>query len=293
MKQFFLITTGALVASVALTSCQQEKESCTKIANELTELLKQVKDFDTAEAAAPRAGALWTRLMDALARPVAVSGSSLHASSLDGGEALTKALEDLAEQVARVYASYPAVNDNAIDNDSLLRVVGTKGKITIKEARKEKDDGKAYLDAVEESAEFEAHASDKMPVVAECYGSTELKAALDLSKWKDAKPVASMFKVKEQTVVTTPPFNAPSEEEAKPEGQGDDSAENSQAESADEESTDEPSSDEEPADEEPSDEEPAEEEPADEEPADEEPADEEDGALDVDTSDLDIGDLDI
>ncbi len=325
MKQFLLISTGALVASVTLTSCQQEEQSCTKIANDLTELLKNVTDYDSAEAAAPRAAALWTRLINALGRPVDISGSSLHASSLDGGEALTKALEELTEQVARVYASYPALDGDDIDRDSLLRVVGRQGKISNKDAAADLDAGTKYLGAYKESESFESHASDKMPAVLECYGSEQLKKALDLSKLKEAEAVKSIFKVDdEKDIVVTPEFVAPANEEAKPEGESassESTEETSSAESDDEapevdassgeESTDEEpaaeeTTDEEPAAEETTDEEPAEEETTDEEPAeeettDEEPAEEEDteeessdeeSSEDVDTSDMSF-DLDI
>lgn len=250
MKQFLLISTSALVASVALTSCQQEEQSCTQIAKELTELLKNVTDHDSAKAAAPRAAALMKRLVNALGRPVDISGSSLHASSLDEGAELKKALEDLTEQIARVYVSYPSTSaDGAIDRDRLVRAVGVHGVIKRAEAAKELEKGEAYLTQYKPKGNFSDDPNNSVPAFERCFGCKELEEALDVKVFKDAKPEESMFKIDgEADAVATPeyvePAAAPADEAAKSEGEGEGDAAESTDEDTAEESTEDTTSEE-------------------------------------------------
>ena len=248
MKQFLLISTSALVASVALTSCQQEEQSCTQIAKELTELLKNVTDHDSAKAAAPRAAALMKRLVNALGRPVDISGSSLHASSLDEGAELKKALEDLTEQIARVYVSYPSTSaDGEIDRDRLIRAVGVHGVIKRAEAGAELKKGEAYLAEYKPKGNFSDDPNNSVPSFERCFGCKELEEALDVKVFKDAKPVESMFKIDgEADAVATPEYVEPAAapEAAKSEGEGEDDAAESTDEDTAEESTEDTTSEE-------------------------------------------------
>lgn len=313
MKQFLLIPTSALVAAVVLTSCQKEEQSCTQLVNELTTVLQNVTDYDSAAAAAPRVKALMLRWQKAAVRPIDFDGTSLYASSLDEGKAYLSAIEKLAEQVARVKASYPALtHDGDIDVDRLKRAVGAAGAMKRPEAATEKKKGEAYLSTYEASGKsFDKDTNNTVNTFVECYGCADLKEALEITV-KPNPAVGGVFAIDGQAdVIETPEYVEPAGGEDAPaaDGEADEPAVDTDEPSVDEtDDTDEPTddtteetdetdsgdvsldldvdvdvdttSDEEPAEEETTDEEPADEEPAveettDEEPADEEPADEE------------------
>lgn len=306
MKQFLLIPTSALVAAVALTSCQKEELSCTQLATELTTLLQNVTDFDTAEAAAPRAEALMKRLVAAMGRPVDGDGSALYASSADEGKALIEALDKLGEQMARVYASYPVLShDGEIDTERLKRAVGAAGATKRAESATEVKKGEAYIAKyMKKNVSFDKDANNGVNGFAPCYGSAKLKEALDFR----AEPEASIWKFDgEADVVATPEYTEPAGgEAAAPAEEGDTPAEG-EDEPASEKTTDdteEPAADdsEEPAEEEDTasddggldldvdvdissdEEEPADEEPAEEETTEEETTEEEPAVDEVETT---------
>ncbi len=253
MKQFLLIPTSALVAAVALTSCQKEELSCTQLASELTTLLQNVTDYDSAEAAAPRAEALMKRLVAAMGRPVDGDGSSLHASTADEGKALTEALDKLAEQMARVYASYPALtHDGEVDVERLKRAVGAAGATKRAEAAAEVKKGEAYIAKyMKKNVSFDKDANNGVNGFAPCYGSAKLKEALD---FRD-EPETSVWKFDgEADAIATPEYTEPAGGEAPaPAEEGETPAEDGEEPAADEatEDTEEPAADdsEEPAEE--------------------------------------------
>ena len=305
MKQFLLIPTSALVAAVALTSCQKEELSCTQLATELTTLLQNVTDFDSAEAAAPRAEALMKRLVAAMGRPVDGDGSALHASAADEGKALIEALDKLGEQMARVAASYPALtHEGEVDVERLKRAVGAAGATKRAEAAAEVKKGEAYIAKyMKKNVSFDKDANNGVNGFAPCYGSAKLKEALDFR----ADPEASVWKFDgEADVVTTPEYTEPAGgEAAAPAEEGDTPAEDGEEPAADEtaDDTEEPAADdsEEPAEEDTAsddsgldldvdvdistDEETTDEEPADEEPAVEEETTDEEPAVEEETTD--------
>ena len=330
MKQIFLIPTSALVAVCALSSCQKEEMSCTEIVNELTAVLQKVTDYDSAEAAAPRVEALMKRWQRAARRPVALNSTALlrSVSATPGApeKDYVEALEALAEQVARVSASYPVLSyDGEIDEERLKRAVGAQGAIKRANAAAEVQKGELYIATYKaKNTDFNGDSNNTVCSFEPCYGSVNLKNALELRE----TPETGIFAFDgDDAVIATPEYTEPAGG-AEPAGDaatdaaaadatedgdsaGDDSTDEEPAddtteepatddeEPADDEPADEEPADEEPADEEPADEEPAGEEPADEEPADEEPADEE-PAGDEETSDdsgevddLDFGGLDL
>lgn len=237
MKQFLLIPTSALVAAVALTSCQKEELSCTQLATELTTLLQNVTDFDTAEAAAPRAEALMKRLVAAMGRPAGLGGSALHSSSLDEGKALQEALDKLSEQMGRIYASYPSLSyDGDIDTERLKRAVGAAGATKRAEAAAELKKGEAYIAKyMKKNVSFDKDANNGVNGFTPCFGSTKLKDALD---FRDAPETAIWKFDGEADVVATPEYVAPAEGEAAPPAEGD-TAEAGADESAETDTTDE------------------------------------------------------
>lgn len=237
MKQFLLIPTSALVAAVALTSCQKEELSCTQLATELTTLLQNVTDFDTAEAAAPRAEALMKRLVAAMGRPAGLGGSALHSSSLDEGKALQDALDKLSEQLARIYSSYPSLtSDGEIDTERLKRAVGAAGATKRAEAAAELKKGEAYIAKyMKKNVSFDKDANNGVNGFAPCFGSTKLKDALDFRE----DPETSIWKFDgEADVIATPEYVAPAEGEAAAPAEGD-TAEDGADEPAETDTTDE------------------------------------------------------
>lgn len=237
MKQFLLIPTSALVAAVALTSCQKEELSCTQLATELTTLLQNVTDFDTAEAAAPRAEALMKRLVAAMGRPAGLGGSALHSSSLDEGKALQEALDKLSEQLARIYSSYPSLtSDGEIDTERLKRAVGAAGATKRAEAAAELKKGEAYIAKyMKKNVSFDKDANNGVNGFAPCFGSTKLKDALDFRE----DPETSIWKFDgEADVIATPEYVAPAEGEAAAPAEGD-AAEDGTDEPAETDTTDE------------------------------------------------------
>ncbi|MBQ9095446.1 MAG: hypothetical protein IJY53_03835 [Akkermansia sp.] len=238
MKQFLLIPTSALVAAVALTSCQKEELSCTQLATELTTLLQNVTDFDTAEAAAPRAEALMKRLVAAMGRPAGLGGSALHSSSLDEGKALQEALDKLSEQLGRIYASYPSLtSDGEIDTERLKRAVGAAGATKRAEAAAELKKGEAYIAKyMKKNVSFDKDANNGVNGFAPCFGSTKLKDALDFRE----DPETSIWKFDgEADVIATPEYVAPAEGEAAAAPAEGDAAEEGADEPAETDTTDE------------------------------------------------------
>ena len=237
MKQFLLIPTSALVAAVVLTSCQKEELSCTQLATELTTLLQNVTDFDTAEAAAPRAEALMKRLVAAMGRPAGLGGSALHSSSLDEGKALQEALDKLSEQMARIYSSYPSLtSDGEIDTERLKRAVGAAGATKRAEAAAELKKGEAYIAKyMKKNVSFDKDANNGVNGFAPCFGSTKLKDALDFRE----DPETSIWKFDgEADGIATPEYVAPAEGEAAAPAEGD-TAEDGADEPAETDTTDE------------------------------------------------------
>ena len=323
MKQIFLIPTSALVAVCALSSCQKEEMSCTEIVNELTAVLQKVTDYDSAEAAAPRVEALMKRWQRAARRPIALNNTALlrSVSATPGSpeKDYVEALDALAEQVARVMASYPVVAyDGEIDEERLKRAVGTKGVVKRAGAAAEVKKGEEYIATYKaKNTDFDGDANNTVCSFEACYGSANLKNALDLRE----TPVTGVLEFDgDDAVIATPEYQEPAggaepagdaaategdSADASEEGDaaGDDSAADDSAsdDSASDDSSDDLGLDDgEPADEEPaddsSDEEPADEEPADEEPADEDASDEDSSGDDLDSDggvDMDFGGLDL
>lgn len=321
MKQIFLIPTSALVAVCALSSCQKEEMSCTEIVNELTAVLQKVTDYDSAEAAAPRVEALMKRWQRASRRPVALNSTALlrSVSATPGApeKDYVEALEALAEQIARVSASYPVVSyDGEIDEERLKRAVGVQGAIKRAEAASEVKKGELYIATYKaKNTDFNGDSNNTVCSFEPCYGSVNLKNALDLRE----TPETGIFAFDgDDAVIATPEYTEPAggtepvgetaatddtAADATEEGDsaGDDSADEEPAdeEPAEDTTEEDATDDEEPAADDSSDEEPADEEPADEEPAeeestdDEEPAEEEESSDDSGVDDLDFGGLDL
>lgn len=306
MKQIFLIPTSALVAVCALSSCQKEEMSCTEIVNELTAVLQKVTDYDSAEAAAPRVEALMKRWQRSARRSFALNGTALlrSVSATPGSpeKEYVEALEALSDQVARVMASYPVVAyDGEIDEERLKRAVGVNGAVKRADAAAEVKKGDAYIAKYSpKNTNFDGDANNTVCAFEPCYGSVNLKNALDLRE----TPVTGMMEFDgDEAIIPTPEYEEPAAGATAAEGDattetpedGDSAGDATDGEEPADDSTedvatdDETPSDEEPADEEPADEEPADEEPADEEPADEEPADEEPADEDSSGDDLDSG----
>ena len=323
MKQIFLIPTSALVAVCALSSCQKEEMSCTEIVNELTAVLQKVTAYDSAEAAAPRVEALMKRWQRSARRSFALNSTALlrSVSATPGSpeKEYVEALEALSDQVARVMASYPVVAyDGEIDEERLKRAVGVKGAVKRADAAAEVKKGEAYIAKYSpKNTNFDGDANNTVCSFEPCYGSVNLKNALDLSE----TPVTGMMEFDgDEAVIATPEYEEPAggaepaadaategdaatdapedgetsdETPADDEEPADDTTEDVAIDDdapADEEPADEEPAGDEPADEEPADEEPADEEPADEEPADEEPSDDADSGDDID---MDFGGLDL
>lgn len=232
MKQFLLIPTSALVAAVALTSCQKEEQSCTQLATELTELLQKVTDHDSAEAAAPRADALMKRLVKAMGRPADCGGTALHKSAADEGQALLTALDQLSEQMARVYASYPSLtHDGEIDVERLKRAVGASGVTKRANAADEVKKGEAYIATYQKTnSNFEKDANNAVNGFEPCFGSSKLKEALDFRE----EPETSIWKIDgEADVIATPEYTEPAGGAEAPAAEGDAETADEPAEGAD------------------------------------------------------------
>ena len=241
MKHFLLIPTCALVAAATMTSCQKEETSCLELVNQLTETLEGVVDYDTAEAAAPRVEALMKRWQKAAGRPVALGSSSLadSAGAAGDGAEYTKALVALADQIARVQASYPGAgrdtearllegDDREIDRNKLLQLVGANikdgedaGKLQRSSTAADIVAGTKHVQLNKENSDFEGDPSSKLPDgIKSCYGSEALATALKIRE----QPDKAMFKIDgDGDVISTPEVEevkaaAPAEGEAAEEG---------------------------------------------------------------------------
>ncbi len=222
MKHFLLIPTCALVAVATMTSCQKEETSCLKLVEQLTETLEGVVDYDTAEAAAPRVEALMKRWQKAAGRPVALGSSSLvkSAGAAGDGADYTKALIALADQIARIQASYPGAgrdtevrllegDDREIDRNKLMQLVGANikegedaGKLQRSTAAADIAAGTKHVQVNKENSDFEGDPSSKLPDgIKSCYGSDALAAALKIRE----QPDKTMFRFDgDGDVIATP-----------------------------------------------------------------------------------------
>lgn len=171
MKRFLLIPSCALLALGMLTSCQKEDKTAKQLAEELTATLQTVTDYKTAEAAAPRVEALNKRFQNANARVFSVGGNALSAS----GTAYADSVAELAKEIGRVRASKPVTSaDGEIDDTRLIRTVGIgAGSTTTAPAREQIAKGQAYIYNDSDQA------NNNPPAFAECYGSSNLVAALE------------------------------------------------------------------------------------------------------------------
>lgn len=171
MKRFLLIPSCALLALGMLTSCQKEDKAAKQLAEELTATLQTVTDYKTAEAAAPRVEALNKRFQNANARVFSVGGNALSAS----GTAYAESVADLAKEIGRVRASKPVAEfDGQIDDTRLIRAVGVGAGSTITApAREQIAKGQAFIYNDSDQA------NNNPPAFAECYGSSNLAAALE------------------------------------------------------------------------------------------------------------------
>lgn len=171
MKRFLLIPSCALLALGMLTSCQKEDKAAKQLAEELTATLQTVTDYKTAEAAAPRVEALNKRFQNANARVFSVGGNALSSS----GTAYAESVAELAKEIGRVRASKPVtVSDGEIDDTRLIRTVGVgAGAAATDPAREQIAKGQAYI--YNDSDQNNSNP----PAFAECYGSSNLVAALE------------------------------------------------------------------------------------------------------------------
>ncbi len=171
MKRFLLIPSCALLALGMLTSCQKEDKTAKQLAEELTAELQKVTDYKTAEAAAPRVEALNKRFQNANVRVFSVGGNAISAS----GKGYSEAVEALAKEIGRVRASKPVTEaDGEIDDTRLIRTVGIgAGAEVTAPARDQIAKGQTYL--YNDSDQNNSNP----PAFAECYGSSNLVAALE------------------------------------------------------------------------------------------------------------------
>lgn len=205
-----------------MTSCQKEETSCLKLVEQLTETLEGVVDYDTAEAAAPRVEALMKRWQKAAGRPVALGSSSLvnSAGAAGDGAEYTKALIALADQIARVQASYPGAgrdtearllegDDREIDRNKLMQLVGANikegedtGKLQRSTTTADIAAGTKHVQVNKENSDFEGDPSSKLPDgIKSCYGSEALAAALKIRE----QPDKTMFRFDgDGDVIATP-----------------------------------------------------------------------------------------
>lgn len=141
MKHSHYVATCVLLASALLSSCQKEDKSALQLAHELTAELQQITDLPSANAHAARVGVLNKRFQDASVRVLALNKTALHRSADSGeheGASYAEALTNLAKQIGRVRASYPAgSHDGAVDPERLLLAIGAANGGDTAERRRE------------------------------------------------------------------------------------------------------------------------------------------------------------
>ena len=129
MKRHIIAASCVVLAATVLSSCQKEDKSVVDLANELTAELQQVTDPATANAHAARVKVLNQRLQNASVRVLALNDTALlrgaGADEAAPGSDYAKALSELAREVGRVRASYPAAADEEPDNAKLLIAIRT------------------------------------------------------------------------------------------------------------------------------------------------------------------------
>ncbi len=285
MKQIFLIPTSALVAVCALSSCQKEEMSCTQLVQELTSVLQKVTDYDSAQAAAPRVEALMKRWQRAAGRPSALNSTALLRSvgTSEGApeKEYVEALDALAEQIARVTASYPSLShDGEIDEERLKRAVGAKGATKSAQAASELKLGEEYIATFKKkNTNFDGDANNTVCNFEPCFGSVDLKNALGIRE--EANSSLFVFDG-EADVIATPEYTAPAaaESAAPAEDATGDSSDGEEPAADDSSDGEEPAADDSSDDEEPA----ADDSSDDEEPAADDSSDDEEPAAD-DSSD--------
>lgn len=128
MKRSLIVASCLFLASGLLTSCQKEEKNIVELTQELTAELQKISDTATADAYAERVKVLNKRYQDASVRVFALKDTALARGADDGdheGASYSAALKDLARELGRVRASFPAASsDSKVDPDRLLIAVG-------------------------------------------------------------------------------------------------------------------------------------------------------------------------
>ncbi len=142
MKHLLLFPAIALASLVTLNSCTPEEEagmrvttkeeqSATDLLNQLSDVLDKVTDYKSAEAAAPKARELATKINRAKTTYAALNKTALarsYDSDNKGGEtdAYVDATKRLVTEVGRVRSSIPALvtDRNTVNDDELIVALG-------------------------------------------------------------------------------------------------------------------------------------------------------------------------
>ena len=233
MKRHIIAASCVVLAATVLSSCQKEDKSVVDLANELTAELQQVTDPATANAHAARVKVLNQRLQNASVRVLALNDTALlrgaGADEAAPGSDYAKALSELAREVGRVRASYPAAADEEPDNAKLLiAIAAAQGKEGTADELKEA--GENYM-------KDENNPHDVPGDFPEYYGSDALKDALaykanaaEVSNLKfdsaeDVPAVPEVSKVAADSSESSSGSGAAAEPSEKPAADGDSGAE--------------------------------------------------------------------
>lgn len=142
MKHLLLFPAIAMAALVTLNSCTPEEEagmrvttkeeqSATDLLNQLSDVLDKVTDYKSAEAAAPKARELATKINRAKTTYAALNKTALarsYDSDNKGGEtdAYVDATKRLVKEVGRVRSGIPTLvtDRNAVNDEELIVALG-------------------------------------------------------------------------------------------------------------------------------------------------------------------------
>lgn len=218
MKRSLFVASCVLLVSGLLTSCQKEDKSIVELTQELTSELQKITDLASANSLADRVAVLNKRQQDASVRVLALNATALSRGADNDdheGASYAAALKDLAREIGRVRASYPATSSGgSVDRDRLLVAIGAANGE--EDPAKRKEAGLRYMQ--DQSSGHETPGN-----FPEYYGSAKLRDALayrasvtDVSSFKfdsngDVPAVPAASEVKEEPAAAS---SAVAEDEA-------------------------------------------------------------------------------
>lgn len=224
MKRSLLVASCVLLVSGFLTSCQKEDKSIVELTQELTAELQKITDLPTANSLADRVKVLNKRQQDASVRVFALNATSLvRGADSDGheGASYAAALKDLAREIGRVRASYPATSSaREIERDNLLAAVGAANGEA--DAAKQKAAGQRYM-------QDETNGHETPGNFPEYFGSSKLRDAL---AYRASLAEVSFFKNDSDEDVPAIPEAAPVAETPSAPADDDDESSSSSASTA-------------------------------------------------------------